>query len=240
MNVDETNDDRRYEPYIKFVHANSLFSKYALRPDQPMTRAQMSHLVHQLVLEKEDELTFDNKRDSSSPGCSEKQPTRVPTSSVVDGRTRSYITSIGKKYHQKNPTKLIFAFHGRTSPNTEVRGYYKLEKNWDQDAIIIYPSGLPEEGPSRNRGAPSGEDKEIRDYALFDTLVEEFSENYCIDMDEIYAVGHSLGAWFTNSLGCARGDVLRGIGSVGGSTTLSECSGPVAAMIMHHPDDNLA
>ena len=53
-------------------------------------------------------------------------------------------------------------------------------------------------------------------------------------------MGHSLGAWFTNSLSCARGDVIRAIGSVGGGTTINDCSGPVAAMIMHHPDDNLA
>jgi polyhydroxybutyrate depolymerase len=49
---------------------------------------------------------------------------------------------------------------------------------------------------------------------LFDQLVQEFSDSYCIDLDHIYVVGHSLGARFTNSLACARGDVIRGIGSV--------------------------
>lgn len=53
-------------------------------------------------------------------------------------------------------------------------------------------------------------------------------------------MGHSLGAWFTNSLSCARGDVIRGIGSVGGGTTIGTCNGPVAAMIMQHPNDNLS
>jgi polyhydroxybutyrate depolymerase len=71
-------------------------------------------------------------------------PKRVPTSSVVDGLERTYITSVGEKVRQNNPTKLVIAFHGRTSPNTEIRQYYGLEKAWDRDAIIVYPSGLPE------------------------------------------------------------------------------------------------
>lgn len=49
-----------------------------------------------------------------------------------------------------------------------------------------------------------------------------------------------MGAWFTNSLACARGDVIRAIGSVGGGTTINTCSGPTAALIMHNPEDNLA
>jgi len=49
---------------------------------------------------------------------------------------------------------------------------------------------------------------------LFDQLLEEFEDKYCINKDQIFVVGHSLGAWFTNSLSCARGDVIRAIGSV--------------------------
>ena len=80
----------------------------------------------------------------------------------------------------------------------------------------------------------------MRDFALFDALVEKFSSEYCIDEDNIYVVGHSLGAWFTNSLSCARGDVIRATGSVGGSTTNNVCTGPVSSLIMHNPSDRLA
>ncbi|NOZ44075.1 MAG: hypothetical protein GXP45_02865 [bacterium] len=41
-------------------------------------------------------------------------------------------------------------------------------------------------------------------------------------------------------MACARGDVIRAIGTVGGSTTHNDCSGPTAAIIMHNPKDNLA
>ena len=44
-----------------------------------------------------------------------------------------------------------------------------------------------------------------------------------------------------NNLACARGDVVRGVASVGGDIRQHEnCAGPVASLIMHHPDDRLA
>jgi polyhydroxybutyrate depolymerase len=99
---------------------------------------------------------------------------------------------------------------------------------------------LPEEGPTRSWSSPGDHSDQLRDFALFDTIVKEFTTKYCINRDEIFVVGHSLGAWFTNSLACARGDVIRAIGSVGGGTTINTCAGPTAAVIMHNPLDNLA
>jgi len=46
---------------------------------------------------------------------------------------------------------------------------------------------------------------------LFDQVLEEFKNNYCINTDQVFVVGHSLGAWFSNSLSCARGDIIRGV-----------------------------
>lgn len=93
---------------------------------------------------------------------------------------------------------------------------------------MVYPASL------------TGGWKVDRDVAVFDQLLKEFSENYCIDLDRVYIVGHSLGSWFTNSLACARGDVIRASGSLGGGTTTLECSGPVAAITMHNPKDDLS
>ena len=132
----------------------------------------------------------------------------------MNGLTRTYITVIGVEYDEDEPIPLIFAFHGRTNPNSIVRTYYKVEQATRGDAIMIYPAGLPEEGPSRSRSNPGDKASQLRDFQLFDQLVAEFGDQYCIDMDQIYVVGHSLGAWFTNSLACARGDVIRAIGSV--------------------------
>lgn len=240
MPVTESSDDRWYEPYIDFAHNNNIFSKYAVYPDSPMTRWQMAYLVHQLVLAKEWSITFTHQRSNKSPGCFVKnEPTTPPQTSMVNGIQREYITDIWSKYNHSAPSKLIFAFHGRTNSHEEVRSYYNLDRVWDNNEIIVYPAGLPAWG---GRGWSNGWDlsDELRDFSLFDQLVEEFSNNYCIDMDEIYVVGHSLWAWFTNTLACARWDIIRGIGSVWWSMTSNICTWPVAAIIMHNPKDNLA
>lgn len=238
--IREGDGHRRYVPFVEFAHNNNLFSKYAFFPDQLMTRGQMSYLVHQLVLEAEGDRRFTWKRDASSQGCGTTPPRSAPTSVRVEGVQRNFLVALPDGYDEDHSYDLIIAFHGRTNPNTMVRSYYKIEKEAGDEAIVIYPSGLPEEWPTRNRSDGGDPSNDLRDFTLFDEIVRTYTEQYCIDEDEIYVIGHSLGAWFTNTLGCARGDVIRGIGSVGGSITRNECTGPVAALLMHHPDDNLA
>ncbi len=51
--VQEDPSHRWYSQYINFVHNNNIFSKYALNPDRTITRAEVAHLVHQLLREQE-------------------------------------------------------------------------------------------------------------------------------------------------------------------------------------------
>lgn len=220
-----------YLPYVEFAHNNNIFSKYALYPDSPMSRGQMAYLIHQLLLEKNNKIVFTNERNNKSAWCGNKPPSKVPSSSIVNWITRNYITVVGNKYDKDTPTKLIFAFHWRTNSNKQVQWYYKIDKASQWNAIIVYPLWLPESWPSRSWNT---------DFKIFDTLVEEFTDNYCINQDEIYVMGHSLWAWYTNSLACARGDVIRATWSVWWWITYNECTWPVASLIMHNPDDRLA
>ncbi len=229
-----------YQKYIDFTHDNNIFSRYSVLPQKNMTRGEMAYLVHQLMMDKAGTKKLTGKRDSESAGCGLNPPSPRPTSSIIKGKTRHYITNVPSGYSKDKPIDLVFAFHGRTNPNAQVRGYYKVEEAAGNNAIFIYPAGLPEEGPSRSWSDPGDRSDELRDFALFDQLLEEFSNNYCIDLDRVFVVGHSLGAWFTNSLSCARGSKIRAIGSVGGGTTINECTGPVASLIMHNPKDRLA
>ncbi|EKD24498.1 MAG: hypothetical protein ACD_80C00226G0001, partial [uncultured bacterium (gcode 4)] len=241
INVSQvSSNDSWYQPYLDFVHNNTIFSKYWLSPTKNMTRGEMAYLVHQLMLEKEGSREFTNQRDVTSAGCGKEPPSTTPTSSVVNGLTRHYITDIGNNYNKNTPIKIIFAFHGRTNSNAQVQEYYDLDEESNGNAIIIYPAGLPEEGPSRSWSSPWDKSYQLRDFALFDQLLKEFENNYCINKDQVFVAGHSLGAWFTNTLSCARGDVIRAIGSVWGGTTINKCSWPVVGMIMQNPADNLS
>lgn len=226
-----------YTPYVELAHDSSIFSKHSYLPDRPMKRGEMAFLMHQLILNEEGTKLLTDSAQYWSKGCGKTPPKTVPNSSKVDGVERSYITVLPDDYEKDEPKKLIFAFHGRTNSNAEVRKYYKMEQAAGNEAIIVYPSGLPTNSSPRHWQDTGDKASEIRDYALFDQLLEEFSENYCVDLDEVYVVGHSLGAWFTNSLACFRGEAIRGVGTIGGGTSLGECTGPVAAMIWHNPED---
>lgn len=229
-----------YTPYVEFAHDNNIFSKYAYFPNRSMTRGEMAYLIYKLMLDDQGTKKFTGERSNLSAGCGVNPPSSPPSSSLISNVTREYITVIPKDYNKDKPKKLIFAFHGRTNPNTQVRGYYKVEQAAGNEAIMIYPAGLPAGSGSRNWSNSGDSANNLRDFTLFDQLLNEFGQKYCVDLDEVYVVGHSLGAWFTNSLGCARGNVIRGIGSLGGGITAGNCTGPVATWISHNPKDNLA
>ncbi|QQR83025.1 S-layer homology domain-containing protein [Candidatus Peregrinibacteria bacterium] len=228
-----------YQPYIDFSHDYNLFSRYSFLPNSATTRGEMSFLVHQFLLEKSGEKKLTKGHSNLSAGCGMPAPGKTPTQSVVNGVNRDYITVIPKGYSPTKPVKLIFAFHGRTNSNAMVQGYYGIDKASQNEAIIVYPAGLPTGQSSRGWSDPGDPANDLRDYALFDQLLAEFSNNYCVDLDEVYVVAHSLGAWFANSLACFRGNVIRGVGTLGGGTSVGECTGPVAAMIWHNPKDRL-
>ena len=239
IDIEESTWIFRYSPYREFAHNNNIYSKYNDYPDSPMTRWEMAYITQQLLFYEEGNRQFDNQRNNQSLWCTKPQPNYTPAMSIVNWIQRNYITDIGQKYNHTNPSKLIVAFHGRTNSNQEVQWYYNVDKVRNERDIIVYPAWLPA-WKARNRSSPWDPSDELRDFAFFDQLVEEFTENYCIDMDEIYVVWHSLGARFTNSLACARGDTIRAIGSVWWSTTINECSWPASAIIMHNPNDRLA
>ncbi len=134
---------------------------------------------------------------------------------------------------------LVVAFHGRTNSNAQVRRYFDLEAHAKRPTVFVYPSALPVDEPPRAWADPGDPASSLRDYALLDVLATEVAARFCLDRDRIFAVGHSLGASFANSLACARGHLLRGVATVAGGVSPSDCTGEVAALLLHHPADRL-
>ena len=177
-------------------------------------------------------------RGPLAQGCGRSAPAVAPSSVEVDARRR-LITVVPEGYDPAQPHALVVAFHGRTSSNAKVRRYYDLERFAEQPTIFVYPSGLRAGAGGYSWSGPDDDAASLRDYALFDAVLALITRAYCIDPTRIFAVGHSLRAWFVNSLGCARGDVLRAIGTLAGGVSRSDCKGAVAAAVFHHPDDRL-
>lgn len=167
-----------------------------------------------------------------SPGCGRAPPAAPPTALAIGGVLRPLIADIPESYDPGHPHRLVVAFHGRTNPPARVRRYYDLDQAQDGRAIFVYPEAGRQADGTYVWRMPE-------DLVLFDAILDRFGDLYCIDADQVFAVGHSLGASFVNSLACARGDRLRGIGTVAGGIVPLECTGGVAAMLLHHPGDTL-
>lgn len=176
-----------------------------------------------------------------SAGCGRAAPEGF-SNLPVGGQTRSFILALPEGYDPNVPHALVLAFHGRTSPAEEVRGYYGLEPRAADTlgpTIFVYPAALTQADGTFGWWEPDDAPGALRDFALFDALVEELQTRFCTDSERIFAVGHSLGGSFVNALGCHRADVLRGVVSLGAGPGGGTCMGEVAAMVLHHPDDEL-
>lgn len=169
---------------------------------------------------------------AASAGCGEPPPETPPTQVDAAGEAREVIVAVPEDYDPHEPHRLVFAFHGRTNPAERVRRYYGLEDAAERPTIFVYPRAERQEDGTFIWRQPE-------DVALVDAAVETLAAAYCIDRDRIFAVGHSLGASFTNTLACVRGDLLRGIASVAGGIGAVECRGRTAALLLHNPEDRL-
>jgi polyhydroxybutyrate depolymerase len=171
-----------------------------------------------------------------SAGCGREPPREAEAVLVHEGAERRLIVDVPEGYAPDRPHRLVVAFHGRTSPPDRVRRYYGLDRGLDGAdggrSIFVYPEALRQADGTYIWREPE-------DFELFDRIVERIGATYCIAPDEVFAVGHSLGASFVNRLACARGGRLRAIASVAGGAVPAECRGEVAAMLLHHPEDEL-
>lgn len=231
--VTERSGAKWYEPYAAALSRNDVFPRNSYIPWHYLTRERTADLIVRVVRHEEDRII-----PNLSSGCG-KAARDVPESVTVHGEERQFLVSTPRGYVAHDPSPLIVAFHGRTNSNEKVRSYYGLDREAD-DYFVVYPAALQHDTGTYHWSSPGDKIGTLRDVAFFDAIVEEMADMYCIDMDRIYVVGHSLGAWMANSVACARGDVIRASATVGGDSMIAPCSGPAAAFLMHNPNDTLA
>jgi polyhydroxybutyrate depolymerase len=171
-----------------------------------------------------------------SSGCG-APPKRPPATFHVAGGQRNAIVALPEDYRADRPHALVFAFHGRTNDNGQARRYFGLEEAANRATIFVYPAALADRTGRFTWADPGDPPDALRDFALFDALLDRIASAYCIDLDAVFVVGHSLGASFANSLACARAERIRAVASVAGGIAPTDCSGAVAALLLHNPHD---
>ncbi|HEX4406761.1 MAG TPA: hypothetical protein VH560_18105 [Polyangia bacterium] len=76
------------------------------------------------------------------------------------------------------------------------------------------------------------------DGPYFDQVLAQIEQTYCIDTGKLYVSGSSSGAWLSNYLACARGNVLRGATADSGGLQHDHGTCTGGAAIMEMPGDS--
>jgi len=167
----------------------------------------------------------------SDPGFSGSAASTIE----VAGVSRTYLVALPDAYDPDTQYPLIFAWHGRGGSASLAAAYFGIEEAAAGEAIVVYPDGLP----LASMGGATGWELEANsvDVQFFDAVLEELSNNLCVDSERIFSTGHSFGGYMSNTIGCARPDVVRAIAPVAGGGPFFTCDSGVSAWITHgNPD----
>ena len=171
-----------------------------------------------------------------SAGCGQAPEFQSGTYELeVGGLTRTFIIDVPSDYSEDEPYPIVFGFHGRDFSAAEFRSdsYGDLPSAVGDAAILVHPDATD---------AGAWELESQVDIEFFDAMLDVLTRGLCVDQTRVFATGHSSGGYFTNVLGCQRGDVLRAIAPVAGGGPVIDgdeptCQGPVSAWIAHGEAD---
>jgi polyhydroxybutyrate depolymerase len=172
-----------------------------------------------------------------SPGCSTSDAWPLPERLVVSERDRTFIIDPPRDLSAA-PHDLVIAFHGRTNDAAQAREYFELAEAMP-NAWIVYPQALPAAPGTFAWSDPGDPINAQRDFGFVAAIVDAIGATRCIDLDRVFAVGHSLGAYAANDLACHTAGLVRAVASVAGGLQGGACVARTAALLLHHPDDQL-
>jgi poly(3-hydroxybutyrate) depolymerase len=173
-----------------------------------------------------------------SAGCGLTPPSSGSGKSItVNGVARSYVLAVPSGYDRNRAYPLVLAFHGAGSSGAQAQQYFGVQQASAGQAILVYPDAITRSGTRQWGYSGTGA---TEDLGFVDALLGQLRATLCIDDARIFATGHSSGGFFSNNLGCARGNVLRAIAPVAGGGPFVSCDGgQVAAWLMAASNDTV-
>jgi polyhydroxybutyrate depolymerase len=125
--------------------------------------------------------------------------------------------------------------HGAVPPGSLARrpGYFKPRSFHDVAPVVV---------ACFNDGGPSiGNRPDTPEEPYFRAVLADVEAHYCVDKARVFVSGYSSGGWEAYTLGCAAGDLIRGISADEGGLRDAHptCKGPVAAMLVAGEADTM-
>jgi len=168
---------------------------------------------------------------SPSSGCGHSRKAAGDLVARAGKLKTPYLLTLPAGYDGKTPVPLVFAFHGRTRSHQSMHDTdaSRLADELGKRYAVAYVKSV---GPGYDQPREQSDNLQV-----FDALHAELLANYCIDAEQVFALGHSSGGLFSELLACERAPWLRGIAAVAGAMVLPECRGRSAALLVHGQRD---
>jgi polyhydroxybutyrate depolymerase len=158
---------------------------------------------------------------------------------TVDGITRTFIVHIPENLDPSRPVPVLFAFHGYLMGDQVMYDLTDFAGVADREGFIaVFPDGAGaapwDVGQNICGAGVFVDDSNTDDIGFVHAMLDDIEEDHCIERDEVFVSGFSMGAYFTNHIACQEGDLLRGAAAHSGGTYEGDCdAGPVPMMIIH-------
>jgi poly(3-hydroxybutyrate) depolymerase len=144
---------------------------------------------------------------------------------------RKYFTTMPMNYDQTKPYPVVFWGPGCGATGAEgssfTTGHFLTDILYVQGVSI---TGCFQAGKQGTADSPDG--------PYFDQAIAEVEAHYCVDKSRIFAAGTSSGAWLSNYLACARGNVIRGVAADSGGLQHDHGTCTGGAAVMEMPGDS--
>ncbi|HET8937417.1 MAG TPA: hypothetical protein VFN67_28435, partial [Polyangiales bacterium] len=161
-----------------------------------------------------------------SAGCG-RDPASAGTTVTVNGVSADFLLEVPAPYQRARGYALVLAFRGMDQTAALFRDQLQLAAVTSSAAIIVHVNPL---SPDTNWDFQ-------RDMPLVSALITALGNNYCLDLDRVFAVGDKEGAMFVNLVGCVRAPQVRAIALLSSTPPpLGPCRTNLAVWLMQQSD----
>jgi hypothetical protein len=147
--------------------------------------------------------------------------------------SRKYYTTMPMNYNPDPAKPYPVVFWGPGCGATGPEGSAFTSGHFLTDILyvqLLSVTGCFQAGKQGTADSPDG--------PYFDQALAEVSARYCIDKGKVFVAGTSSGAWLSNYLACARGNVIRGTAADSGGLHHDHGTCTGGAAVMEMPGDS--
>lgn len=167
-----------------------------------------------------------NKDDNNKSSCYSNPDVQTI---MHDGENREYVLYVPNSYNGTSPIPLLFNFHGFGDNATDYMNNADMRSEAESETfILVYPQGSCSDGFSHWNPCPLGGDNKSTadDLGFVESMINEISSDYTVDMERVYAAGYSNGGMMAYGLAHYKSNLIAAVASVSGA--MLDCTGPTS------------